>query len=301
MTSSVARADAIVLVRAGDADRALDRRGVVVAVNRGGHLEKLARARFHEARIAPVDDNRSLPDLLGGHRVDAVVTDSLERRNFELVDTDVWEVLAHDRKAYWVSPKRPRLVSDLDQWIGARGADGWLETERSVWLDDPQRPRLPVDEATLVDHLTQRLLLMPLVAEVKRARAIAVGDPDREAALLESARRAAARAGLEPGAYLALVRAEIEAAKSIQRAVLAQAAPGDMRTADLPDLRDDIRPAIDRIDRAIRASLVWAAPVEAPVDEIVAALRVDAPVPGLDDETLRAIARAARGIPPVAR
>lgn len=301
MTSSVARAEAIVLVRAGRDGGDLDREGKVVAVNRGGHLEKLARARFRNATVRAVDDNRSLPELLAGNRVHAVVTDSLEARTFTEVATEVDEVLARDRKAYWVSPERPELALDLNQWIGARGADRWLEVERNVWLDDPQRSALPIDEATLVDHLAQRLLLMPLVAEVKRARQLPVEVPDREAEIAESARRAARSAGLNPEAYLTLVRAEIEAAKAVQRAVLAETPPAAVPVADLPDLAGDIRPAIDRIDVAIRTALVWAAPVESSVDEIVAALEVDAPVPGLDEELLRAIARAARAVPPVPR
>ncbi len=296
MTASVARADAIVLVRKGRSTEDLDRRGVVIVVNRGGHLERLARDRFEEATIRAVDDNRSLPDLLAGGRAHAVVTDTLEAKSFDF-DTEVAEVLARDRKAYWVSPKRPELVLDMNQWIGTRGANRWLETERSVWLDDPQRPDLPIDEATLIDHLGQRLMLMPLVAEVKRARGLPVDAPDRETAIREKARDAAARAGLDPDAYLALVRAEFAAAKAVQRAVLSQ--PSAMDPAVLPSLADDLRPAIDRIDVAIRTTLVWAAPVEASEEELVTALRRDAPVPGLDDEDLRGIARAIRAIPPV--
>ncbi|MDG2308224.1 MAG: transporter substrate-binding domain-containing protein [Candidatus Binatia bacterium] len=299
MTSSVARADAIVLVRDGRSGAEIDREGVVVAVNRGGHLEKLARARFRHATIRTVDDNQSLPALLGGRRVHAVVTDTLEVKSFEAFDTEVKEVLARDRKAYWVTPARPELALDLNQWIGARAADRWLETERNVWMDDPQRSTLPVDDAALVDHIAQRLMLMPLVAEVKRAKGLPVEAPGREEVIEEKSRAAATRAGLDPTSYLGFVRAEIEAAKNVQRAVLAGAV--SMNASDLPDLSSDIRPAIDRIDVAIRMTLLWAAPVESSVDDLVAALRLDARVPGLDDESLRAIARAARAIPAPAR
>ncbi len=296
MTSAVARADAIVVIRKGRTYGDLDRAGIVVGVNRGGHLETLARTRFQHATIRTVDDNQSLPVLLRGAQVHAVVTDTLEAQSFE-VDTDVYEVLARDRKAYWVSPARPALALDMNQWIGARAASRWLETERSVWMNDPQRSALPVDEATLVDHLAQRLMLMPLVAEVKRAKDLPVEAPEREAAIEESAQEAAQRAGLDPTSYLALVRAEVQAAKAVQRAVLAR--PGSADPARLPDLSRDIRPAIDRIDIAIRTTLLWAAPVQSSVDEFVAALRADARVPGLDDASLRAIARAARAVPAV--
>lgn len=294
MTTAVARADAIVVVRKGRARSGIDRAGHVIAVNRGGHLEKLARARFAHATLLTVDDNQSLPDLLAENRVHAVVTDTLEVKSFQ-VGVDTAEVLARNRKAYWVSPSRPGLTRDLNQWIGARGASRWLENERRVWMDDPQRSELPLDEATLVDHLAQRLMLMPLVAEVKREGGLPIEAPGREEAIEESARAAASRAGLEPAAYLALVRAEIEAAKAVQRAVLSTSPAVDPE--GLPDLRRDIRPAIDRIDVAIRTTLLWAAPVESSEDEIVEALRVDAAVPGLDDASLRSIARAVRAVP----
>lgn len=296
MTTSVARAEAVVAVKEGRIPGDLDRPGVVIAVNRGGHLEKVARGRFAKATIQAVDDNQSLPDLLADNRVHAVVTDSLEANTFE-TEVRVAEVLARDRKAYWVSPDRPDLALDMNRWIGARAASRWFENERIVWLDDPQTPVLPADEATLIDHLGQRLMLMPLVAEVKRAKNLPVEVPGREAAIEEKARAAAERVGLDPSSYLALVRAQIEAAKAVQRGVLARGTSVDV--SRLPDLEGDIRPAIDRIDVAIRSTLLWVAPVGASEDEIVEALRKDAPVPGLDEATLRGVARAVRAIPSV--
>ncbi|HKC52205.1 MAG TPA: transporter substrate-binding domain-containing protein, partial [Myxococcota bacterium] len=53
-----------------------------VAVNRGGVLEGFARSRFPEARIVAVDDNVSLPTLLAGGQVEAIVTDSFEIAHF---------------------------------------------------------------------------------------------------------------------------------------------------------------------------------------------------------------------------
>ena len=89
------------------------------------------------------------------------------------------------------------------------------------------------------------------------------------------------------------------ASRAVQEAVLA-AEPRD-QPDPLPDLGGDLRPAIDRLDRAIRADLVRAAPLRSSTEALVEALRVDAPVPGLDEETLRAIARALRAIPPARR
>lgn len=294
MTTAVARAEAVVVVKKGRRAADLDRPGVIIVVNRGGHLEKVARRRFRHATIQTVDDNQSLPDVLAQNRAHAVVTDSLEAKSFE-IEVTVAEVLARDRKAYWVSPDRPLLALDLNQWIGARSASRWFENERIVWMDNLQTPPIPADEAILIDHIGQRLMLMPLVAEVKRAKNLPIEVPGREAVVEERAREAAERAGLDPASYLALVRAQIEAAKAVQRAALE--APVSVDANRLPDLDDDIRPAIDRIDVAIRSTLVWAAPIESSEDELIELLRVDAQVPGLDDAVLRGIARAVRAIP----
>ena len=295
MTSAVARAQAIVVVRSDHPDEPLDQPGVIIAVNRGGHLEKVTRARFSKAQIKTVLENRSLPDLLAARKVDAVVTDSAEHRSFHQVDSRVSEVLADDRKAYWVAPGRADLARDMNEWMRKRLLDDWIQNERGVWMDDRQISPLPIDDAIVVDHITQRLLLMPLVAEVKRSRDLAVEVPEREQQIYQAARKVAAQVGLDPERYAALVRVEVGTAKKIQRAVLA--AEPTSTAADLPDLEGQIRPAIDRIDAAIRTALVQAAPVQSSVETLAEALRIDAPLPGFDEASRRAMARAIRAIP----
>ena len=69
MTRAVATADAIVVARLEDKTLRLDVPGLRVAVNRGGHLEQVARRKLPRAELVLVDDNRSLPDLLTQGRV----------------------------------------------------------------------------------------------------------------------------------------------------------------------------------------------------------------------------------------
>ena len=157
------------------------------------------------------------------------MTDTVEAGRFEGLGFEVAEVPAQDRKAYWVSPQRPELALDMNSWLGARAAAGWLETERTVWMDDPQPPNLPLAEGILLDQVARRLMLMPLVAEVKRQRDLPVAVADREKLIEQSAVAAARRAGLDPRDYLAFVRAQIAVAKEVQRAVLAQAPLADPR------------------------------------------------------------------------
>lgn len=310
MTQAVARASAVLVVPATRAAPiAGDGAGATVAVNRGGHLERVARAQLPRATIVTLDDNRSLPQVLASGRVDGVVTDSLELASFTAhggVEPRVARVLSQDRKAYWVSPRDPALAASLEAWLAAREADGTLARLRAEHLGgagDPA-PGGPRSAAArrVVDLVARRLLLMPEVAEAKRAAGLPVEVPGREGDVYERARAAALRDGLAVDPYLELVRAQIEAAKAVQRAVLAGPAPAG---ADAPDaakrgrerLDTVLRPAIDRLDAAIRRALVESAPLGVPPDDLAAALAADAPVPGLDAAQAELLASALSGIP----
>jgi cyclohexadienyl dehydratase len=277
MTAAVARADAIVLVRHDDRRRDLDHRGRRVAVNRGGHLERVARGRFREATLVTVDDNRVLPDLLAHDKVDAVVVDTLEAGTFDPNAFDIAARLTHDRKAYWVAPGKAALAEDLDAWLLEQERAGTLDRLRAVTLRDAGVPTLPPDTARVVDLLGRRLLLMPLVAAAKRVAGRPIVDAAREAAVLERAGERATAAGLEPDAVRVLLRAEIAAARSVQRA----ATPDEVHPPSLAALRS----AIDAIDvatvRALAKAHEPAAAAEQPSrSALAAALRADADVPG---------------------
>src|SRR5262249_2372302 len=88
MSATVARAAAVLVVPASHTRQmAGDGSGLAVGVNRGGHLEKVARSALPRARIVTVDDNLILGAVLAGAgpvQADAVVTDSLEVRSFSV-------------------------------------------------------------------------------------------------------------------------------------------------------------------------------------------------------------------------
>jgi cyclohexadienyl dehydratase len=314
MTAAVARASAVLVVPPRGARRP-QRPDLTVAVNRGGHLERLARARLPRATIVAVDDNRSLPAILASGRVDGVITDSLELQSFGAhgkAAARVALVLGEDRKAYWVAPGQEALADDLDAWLAQREVDGTLQRLRARLLgpggDAPGLAGPAAAALRVVDLVARRLLLMPEVAAAKRAADLPIDAPAREEAVYASARAAASRVGLAPEPYVDLVRAEVEAAKIVQRAVLAGDASGAGRATDgaigppTPDqaktrLDSQLRPAIDRIDRAIRAALVAAAPLRMSVERLARALRADAAVPGFDDAPAGLLARALARIP----
>ncbi len=82
-----------------------------VAVNRGGVLERFARAHFPDARIETVDSNLSLPARLASGAVEAIVTDSFEVGAFARADDARHCEPARDRKVWWVTPARARRSS----------------------------------------------------------------------------------------------------------------------------------------------------------------------------------------------
>lgn len=290
MTAAVARADAVLLVRrgaTGDATAAGR-----VAVNRGGHLERVARARLPRARLVPVDDNRRLPELLARGEVDAIVTDTLEAATYEPGAFVVAARLARDRKAYWVAPGRDALAADLDAWLLERERDGTLARLRAEHLrasDTAPAPALPPALARLADRLARRLLLMPDVAAAKHAAGLPLVDPAREAEVVARAVERARAAGLAAGPAEHLVRAEIAAARAVQDAV----ATGASRAAEAPTLAA-LRTAIDALDAAILRDLAAARTAGLPVPRpaVAAALRTDADLLGFDEAHAGAIAAA---------
>lgn len=291
LTAAVARSEAIVLTRRGDgvAGR-LDRPTTRVAVNRGGHLERVARARLPHTTIVPVDDNRRLPELLARRAADAVVTDTLEAATFGRTDFVVAARLSRDRKAYWVAPGMEALAADLDAWLLASERDGTLARLRTARLGADMPATLPPELARAADLAARRLLLMPDVAAAKRAAGLPIVDAAREAEVVARAVARATTAGLDPGAADRLARAAIAAARAVQEATRPAAEP---RGPDAPTLAT-LRPRIDALDEALVRALVMARAARVPTRRaaLASALRADADLVGFDEALASAIAAA---------
>jgi cyclohexadienyl dehydratase len=285
MSRAVATADAIVVVSDQGEELSLETPGLRVAVNRGGHLERVARARLPGVALILVDENRTLPDLLAHGVVDAVVTDTLEIRSFQPAPR-VARVLQSDRKAYWVGAGEERLLDSIDTWLAAQEASGQLAERRRRYIPDVGATLSPAEER-VADLVARRLQVMPFVAETKRAQSLPIEDSGREEAIRRRAARAAAESHLEIGAYVALVEAQFAAAKAVQRAQLQQ----DEGALEIFSLQEQIRPAIDRIDRALREELALqreplrAAPLRRRIQQW-------APLPGVTDATIDPIVTA---------
>lgn len=250
----------------------LDDPSVEVAVNAGGHLERVTREHLRSARIRAIPDNAGVRDALSTGQVDAIVTDTLEAPGWlqGLAGVRLVGPFTRDRKAYWVRPDDPGLATRLDAWLMAAEADGRLAALRTEWFGDAagRRTATPVD--ALLASCDERLALMIPVAESKRTRGIPVEDPEREARVLEAGwqavRLASARGGREAPERADVerfYRAQIDAAVAIQQRVLAAPPiPG----APSFDLVSEIRPALLRIGERMADLLVRTAAEPLPVD-----------------------------------
>ncbi len=205
-----------------------------VAVNRGGVLERFARAHFPNARIVTVEANLSLPARLASGEVEAIVTDSFELAAFSKADDPQHCEPARDRKVWWVAPARAvELGAALDPLVRAREPE--LEKLRLKWFGTAQ----PQDEADrLVDLIARRMAFMPSVGAWKRAHGRPIADPAQEARVLEGVAKSARDRGLAPDPVRALFALEIELAKRIQTRAAAGAADLDLETQLRPALAE---------------------------------------------------------------
>ncbi len=221
-----------------------------VAVNRGGVLERFARARFPNARIESVDANRSLPGRLASGEVEAIVTDSFELREFARPGVASHCEPARDRKVWWIAPAREaELGPELDRLVRAREPE--LEKLRTRWFGAPE-PQSEADR--VVDLVARRFAFMPAVGAWKSSHDRPIEDPAQEARVLEGVAARAKSLDLDPAAVRALFALQIDLAKRIP----SRAAAGEATL----DLESQLRPALAELsDRQLEA-LALAAPID---------------------------------------
>lgn len=279
LTGPVARAQAVLIV---PADAPPPRR---VAVNRGGHLERVARATLTDVTLEPVDDNRMLLAALTERRVDGIVTDTVEAA--ALLDDPgyrVAQVLSDDRKAYWVAPQHAVLAPGLDGWLINRELDGTLPALRQRWLGTSADPAVPPQVDRVIDLIARRLMLAPLVAAAKRPANLPIEDLKREQDVEKRAAAAAKHAGLDVESYVAFVKAEITASKAVQRAT-----PADTpATATL----EQLRAAITAIDAAMPWALHRSGPITIGSARVREALTRETRLPGVDEKLVATLTTA---------
>lgn len=241
-----AMTNAVAVVRPADGSRwrtvaDLDQPSIRLAVNAGGHLERVARAHFPSATIVPVADNR-IAEALAGPDIDALVTDTAELAAWPAGKPRpiALPALTLDHKAPLLPVDRAALAARIDDWLMAREADGWLNAQRVRALG----PSASLDAAGAAGQavaalITLRLALMPDVAAAKRQNGQPIEDLAQEARVLDRVRSQVPAAPARAAAVYAVL---IDAAKTIQRQTPTRAAG--------PSL-DVLRAALGRIDEAL--------------------------------------------------
>ena len=264
------RTGAVALVREESALRTrddLDRPEIRIAVNRGGHLERVARTLFAKARIEAVADNASVPERLASKRADAVLSDDLEAPHWqaELPGSRAIGPLTRDRKAAYFPIGRPELTHAFDRWLLRSERSGELARLRRRHGLDDARTAEPL--SALLASLDERLSLMPSVALAKRVLGLPIEDRAQEervqAAARNSAESAAREFNCEPPAPANLRRfvdAQLGAARFLQMRELAERERASAATGSVPlpdaetaqrELDTRIRPAIAAISDRI--------------------------------------------------
>ena len=259
----VATSGAVLLTRGGSVPR---HAGARIVVNAGGHLERVARRLFPTAALRPLSPNAAVREALLSGAADAAVSDTLEAPSW-LEGTSGLRVLGpftRDWKAYWLPALASERARDLDAWLLAREADGSLATLRARYLPEPAREPSATALVAIGAAIEERLSLMPLVAEAKRAAGTPIRVPAQEQAVLDAAlasvREAAVRDAAVRDASTPLpdraVRdffvALIDAAREVQEATLS----GPAADAASAPLEQVLRPALARISERIAWLLV---------------------------------------------
>lgn len=283
-TVPIARGGAVLLVRRSswseDLAR-LDRPEMTVAVNEGGHLEKLTRERFHAARIRTIAGN-ALRDVLVRAEADAVMTNTFEAPRLQEGLPDIVAVgpLTSDTTAFWVRADREDLATAIDDWLLAAEVSGVLPEMRTRFIGATAPTAHP--RSALFAATSERLALMPFVAAVKAKEGLPIDDAAQEGRVLASVvaevRKVAAALGrpAPPDAVVeAFFRAQFDAAKEVQRA--SSSAPARYSL-------EELRAAIGRITRRMARLVVGLAEVDEPTAQREAHEYLDGS--GLSPETI---------------
>nr|WP_294529648.1 gamma subclass chorismate mutase AroQ [uncultured Rhodopila sp.] len=159
----------------------------------------------------------------------------------------------------------------------------------AVWDDADADDKL----AVLIGLVKERLRLMWAVAESKWNSGAPVEDEAREERLIADIEALAPAYGITPRQAAAFFRAQIEAAKCVESALIARWAAARTAPFDAPaDLQTVIRPKLDRLTPALLEALAAAMPQlqRGGVEPIAAASRLDDPVMAM------AVARALQSL-----
>jgi cyclohexadienyl dehydratase len=278
---------------------AIDRPLLRVVVNQGGHLERVARGLLHAAEIHAIADNDAVRATFVRGEADAAMTNTFEAPRWAAGVPGVEQLgpLTEDVTAIWVRADRGDIADRLDAFLVDEEEAGRLAALRTQWIGPGAGPRAALPVSALLAATAERLALMPFVAAAKQRTGMTVEDAAQEdrviAASAAAVVKSASARGATPPARApveAFFRAQIEAAKAVQRRVVP--APG----APAYSLDDDLRPAIARIS-ARMAFLVARVPRGTTRAAVAGEARVALASSGLEAEEIDRVAGAIAELP----
>jgi len=225
--------------------------GVRVIENAGGTNERFARAHVAGASIQIHPDNVTIWDELVSSRADVMITDAVETRLQQRLHPALCAI--HPDTPFDFAEKAYLLPNDLrwknwvDQWLHIASATGSLGRLEQHWLDWPWDGQAPGDDLeALVALMGERLKLMPDVARYKWNNHLAIEDLPREKAILDELVVQATQAGVPEETARKFFAAQMDAAKLVQQGLTSKWRDADQgEIPDVPDLKADIRPALD--------------------------------------------------------
>ncbi|MFB4280456.1 gamma subclass chorismate mutase AroQ [Nonomuraea sp. MTCD27] len=154
-------------------------------------------------------------------------------------------------------PTAPRIATTPPDTVGAAPLAG------------------PSGLPALAEVAARRLFLADAVAAAKFGGAGPITDPVRERELLASVAATSAEIGLPPDTGVRFFRAQIEAAKLVQRGLHARwRAYPELRPRERPDLATEVRPKLDRLTPRLLELLKATGPVRAIPDRCQETLAV---------------------------
>ena len=224
----------------------IDRPEVRLIVNPGGTNERFARARAPHARLIVYPDNVTIFGQIVSGAADLMMTDAIETRLQQRLHPQLCAV--HPEAPFDMAEKAILLPRDaalktyVDRWLQQRLDDGDVPRRLDRWL------AFPWGLEPLRQAIDQRLLLAQDVARAKWNAQAAIEDLPREEQVIAAAVRQGGVLGLPEAWIRTVFRAQIEASKTVQRALYERwQAEGAGRFDDAPDLAGSVRPELDRL------------------------------------------------------
>lgn len=239
----------------------IDRPEVRLVVNPGGTNERFARANLPHAKLVVHPDNVTIFGEIVAGRADLMVTDAVEARLQQKLRPQLCAV--HPDTPFDFSEKAYLLPRDwlwkawVDQWLRQTMESGSFRRVHDKWIAWPWADGAPQGSLNmLLALMDERLKLMPDVARHKWNTQSPIEDLPREKIIIDALVKDADQIGVPAAWAEAFFRAQIEAAKTVQRGLFERWREEKAgRFEGVPDLALELRPRLDGLTVKLQKAL----------------------------------------------